>query len=116
MPFVKGQSGNPGGKKAGIKDKKWATLQYWFEKLTNDIDGIPVTERVKAELKMIELILAKKSLPQDVQESVESVDQTMRLLKEFETKNADRTREESNKAGLDDRKTPIQAEPSAKRD
>lgn len=84
--FQKGVSGNPKGRKPGSKDHKWATLQYWFDQLNKDLQDpkLHVSDRVKAQLKLIELILAKKSLPQDVDSSVKSVNDTLKMLKDIE--------------------------------
>lgn len=65
--FKKGQSGNPKGKKPGTKDKKWATLQYWYERLEETLskEKMPIAVRAQIEYNMIVVILGRKPLPPD---------------------------------------------------
>lgn len=85
--FRGGVSGNPAGKKPGTKDKKWATLQHWFYRLENTLNNkrLPLTVRAQIELKMIELLMARKQLPPDTPEdSVENALAAQALLKSLE--------------------------------
>lgn len=91
--FKGGVSGNPAGKKPGTKDKKWATLQYWFERLQKTLDDskLPLAVRAQIELKMTELLMARKQLPPDTPEdSVENARAAQALLKALEDNGPDR--------------------------
>ncbi|SRR5216684_132484 len=89
MPFSKGDKNIVAGRKKGAKDQKWATLEYWFTELQKSLNdpNLQVSDRVKAQLKCCELIMAKRNLPNEsVEESVNNAAQLMKELKELETK------------------------------
>jgi hypothetical protein len=81
------------------KDRKWATLEYWFQELLKDLNDstLPITERAKIKLKMVELILGKKSLPADTPE--ESVANTSKLLEELQAIESLRAKSNTDKTG-----------------
>ena len=62
--FKPGESGNPAELPVGAKDKKWATLQFWFERIIESLkdESLKPAERLNAELRIAELILARKKL------------------------------------------------------
>src|SRR5260221_11952585 len=89
MPFSENDPNIVAGRKKGAKDKKWATLEYWFTELQKSLEhpDLAISEKVKAQLKCMELILAKRSLPNEsIEESVNNAAQLMKELKELETK------------------------------
>jgi hypothetical protein len=45
MPFKKGQSGNPAGKKKGTKDKKWAHIATFWKLFLNEWPNLKAEER-----------------------------------------------------------------------
>ncbi len=84
---VGGPSLNPGGRPAGSKDKKWATLQYWYERLEKSLEDpkMTVAQRAQIEMQMITVILGRKPLPPDSPEdSVENALAAQAYLKKLE--------------------------------
>lgn len=70
-PFTKNDSRiNKGGRPKGSTDRKWATLQYWYERLekTLDHEKMTVAQRATIEMQMIVVILGRKPLPPDIPE------------------------------------------------
>ena len=85
--FKPGESGNPAGRPVGAKDKKWATLQFWFERIIESLkdESLKPAERLNAELRIAELILARKKLPaEDPDESKRNADETFQNLKKLQ--------------------------------
>ena len=108
-PFKSGDDAkrNTGGRPKGVKDQKWATLEYWFTELQKSLDhpDLQISDKVKAQLKCMELILAKRNLPNEsVEDSVNNAKQLMDELKSLE---ASFDAKATDKTGLDDRKTQI---------
>lgn len=84
----KDQNINVGGRKKGSKNKVWATLEYWFTELQKTLEhpDLPLSDKAKAQLKCIELILEKRSLPSEsAEESVSNAADALKLLKDLET-------------------------------
>lgn len=68
MPFEKGQSGNPAGRKAGtpntinrdLRERISDLLESRFDQVAADLDSLEPKERLNAWLKMSEFILPKQ--------------------------------------------------------
>lgn len=75
--------GNPGGpgRPKGATDKKWASLQYWFEKIEADFDSLEARDRVKIAVDLFLALLARKQLPPETPE--ESVENAKRIQDEL---------------------------------
>lgn len=104
MPFSKKDPNISGGRPKGSKDKVWATLQYWFEKLNKDLENpdLAISDKVKAELKCIELILEKRALPSESsEESVTNAADALKLLKDLEASTLNEFNARTNQNRLD---------------
>jgi hypothetical protein len=103
MPFEPKDSNiNRSGRKPGAKDKVWASLEYWFTELQRSLENpkLQISDKVKAQLKCIELLLAKRNLPNEsVEDSVNNAKQLMDELKSLE---ASIDTQATNKTSLDD--------------
>jgi len=108
-PFVKGvYTGGP-GRPPGCKDKKWASIQYWFEKIELDFYSLEPRDRVKIAIDVFLALLARKQLPPETPE--ESVENAKKLQEELNAiANGSRTEAVagSSPVCLDDRATGIQ--------
>lgn len=68
MPFEKGHSGNPNGRKTGtpnainrdLRERIRDLLENQFEQVTNDLLSLEPKDRVNAWLKMSEFVLPKQ--------------------------------------------------------
>lgn len=85
MPFEKGQSGNPAGKKPGTLNKATVNnlkLNTWMDRLAEDVQLLPdAKERIQVSMQIIDRILAKSGIPSTPEESVDNVD---RMIEAYE--------------------------------
>lgn len=87
--FVKGQSGNPAGRPKGAKDKRWATLEYWVEKLEEELPRLDKGDRAEIILEMFKIIAGRRPLPSlSPEDSVENVKTMLEELSKAEEKAA----------------------------
>lgn len=67
MPFTKGKSGNPNGRKAGtpnavtgaLRERVQALLDAQFERLVSDLETLEPKDRINTWLKLAEYVLPK---------------------------------------------------------
>lgn len=81
--FVKGVSGNPAGKKPGTKDKKWASLDYWFGLVQHEWKNLEPKDRAHIAIEAWKALLNRK-IPMTPEESVKNADAAMQMLKILE--------------------------------
>lgn len=76
------KTGNPGGpgRPKGSPDKKWASLDYWFQLVESEWSEIKPETRVKVAIEAWKALLARKQVatPED---SVNNTEATMKMLK-----------------------------------
>jgi hypothetical protein len=58
-----GVSGNPKGKPVGAKDKKWARLDWWFEKIEPDWERLDPEKRVAFVAEFVKMLIPRRTLP-----------------------------------------------------
>jgi uncharacterized protein YbdZ (MbtH family) len=75
-----GQSGNPAGRPPGSKDKKWASLDYWFSLVENEWADIKPETRVKVAIEAWKALIARKQFSLTPEESVANTEASMRML------------------------------------
>lgn len=75
-----GQSGNPAGRPAGCKDKKWASLDYWFSLVESEWADIKPETRVKVAIEAWKALIARKTFSATPEESVANTEATMKML------------------------------------
>lgn len=77
--WVKGmESPNPEGKPKGAKDKRWATLDYWMEKIENEWEKLSPKDRAHISVEIWKAIVARRPLPPATpEESVKRVEDLM---------------------------------------
>ena len=84
MTFQPGQSGNPAGRPPGSKNKDWASLRFWYEKLEEVWDDLPKNERARLSVELFKVILTKRNLPADSPEdSKKNAEDAAKVLKEI---------------------------------
>lgn len=86
-PNKPGEVKQGAGRPKGSKDRRWATLEYWFTELQKTLadERLPISDKAKAQLKCLELILAKRALPaESSEESAANAADALKLLKELE--------------------------------
>jgi hypothetical protein len=88
--FVKGQSGNPGGKPKGTKNKAYLSLKFWFEMIAENSQKFTAERKVEIAFQAANMLLPKiQSLPAEPGDSLENARRTQDLLNALE--NAPRT-------------------------
>jgi hypothetical protein len=76
-----GHSGNPAGRPPGSKDKKWASLDYWFSLVENEWSEIKPETRVRVAIEAWKALIARKQFSLTPEESVANTEATMKMLK-----------------------------------
>lgn len=85
--FQKGQSGNPGGKPKGTKNKNFLSLQYWFGLIADNAEDLTPKEQIEIAFKAANLLVPKiTTLPMEPGDSVDNAKKTLELLQELENK------------------------------
>lgn len=81
--FEKGHKGP--GRPKGSKDKKFMTLQYWYDELLKDWNKLKPAQRAKLSVQLMQMLTNKlKQLPVDPQDSVFNANEALNQLKELE--------------------------------
>ena len=105
--------GKPGpGRPKGSKDKKWATLEYWFALTEADWQELTPKDRIAAVTEIIKLLIPRRTLPpQTPGDSVENADI---ILKELEREEGPiGPKPGSNQIRMEERTPQIQATAAA---
>jgi hypothetical protein len=82
--FLKGHKGQ-GGRPKGSKDKKFLTLQFWFDELCKDWPKLKPAQRAKLSVQLMQMLTNKlKQLPSDPSDSVFNANEALLHLKALE--------------------------------
>jgi hypothetical protein len=74
-----------GGRPKGSKDKKFLTLQYWYDQLLKDWAKLKPAQRAKLSVQLMQMLTNKlKQLPSDPQDSVFNANEALNQLKVLE--------------------------------
>jgi hypothetical protein len=82
--FVKGQSGNPNGRPVGAKDKKWASLDYWYGLVLAEWPELKPSDRAWIALAAWKTLAGRDRTPLTPEESVKNTQSAMNALKLLE--------------------------------
>ena len=84
--FVRGDPKiHKGGRPKGSKDKKFLTLQFWFDELCKDWPKLKPSVRAKLSVQLMQMLTNKmKQLPSDPQDSVFNANEALSRLKALE--------------------------------
>lgn len=73
------------GRPKGSKDRKFLTLQYWFDELCKDWKKLKPAQRAKLSVQLMQMLTNKlKALPGDPQDSVINANEALSRLKAIE--------------------------------
>lgn len=72
------------GRPKGSKDRKWASIEFWYGLIENNIDALSPVNKVKLGQWGCELLVGKMKEIRNPAESTANVEETMKLLKEME--------------------------------
>jgi hypothetical protein len=86
MPFQPGQSGNPGGRPVGTVNRKWANIGFWFDIIEKNMDRLNPHEKIQLSKWAMEILIEKSKGIDSPEDSKANVEETMKLLKEMESK------------------------------
>jgi hypothetical protein len=92
--WVKGVSGNPKGRPAGSKDKKWASLDYWFGLVMNEWDDLKPSERAHIGIEAWKALLSGKHKKEAGEEFIRDIKAAATMLEYLQ---------EMRKLGIDPR-------------
>jgi hypothetical protein len=110
--FVKGHVEPGAGRPKGAKDKKWATLEYWFGLIEDDWERLEPEKRVELVSKFVGMVLPRRTLPPETPaESKMNADKLWEEIKREEGTLG--TQPGSNKTLLGDGTAQIQAPATA---
>lgn len=73
------------GRPKGSVDKKYLSIQFWYDELRKDWTKISAQQRAKLSVQLISLLVGKtRNLPQTQGDSVENATEALELLKQLE--------------------------------
>lgn len=72
------------GRPKGSKDKRWASVSFWFEELKKDWTKLKPAQRAKLSIELMKMITAKsKVIPSDPEDSVFNAEEAMKTLEQI---------------------------------